>query len=163
MRKNTIFQLLGIGVLVYATLYISVKPSYVGGNSMEPALKNKERFFANKLAYTFSDPQRGDIVVYRNPKNENHSLISRIIGLPGDMVKLSNGIVYVNNQKLDEPYAISSTLPLNPAVMDEGKVYTVTLGSYFLLGDNRESIKLDSREFGFVSKKNLEGKYWIKY
>lgn len=125
---------------------------------MEPGLQDQERIFINKLAYKLEDIQRGDIVVFRYPRDTRKSFIKRVIGLPGDRVRVSDGRVYLNGKLTSEPYVPDEFLDARsyPEVK-------VPPDSYFVLGDHR-SMSNDSRDFGPVARNYIYGKavfgYW---
>lgn len=125
--------------------------STVLGNSMAPAVKNGELFFSLRIHTFLFPPKRGEIIVV----NDGQGLaVKRIIGLPGETIRMQWGSVYVNDQKLEEPY-------LAPNVSTWGWVKTkrVTLGpgKYFVMGDNRKH-SLDSRTYGPISRQQILGK-----
>jgi len=148
-------------VCVLASFIIIVfvyQPVKVEGGSMEPGLEDQERIFINKLVYRFESIGRGDIVVFRYPRDTHKSFIKRVIGLPGDRIRISSGHVYVNDFELDEPY-------VPPDYLD-ARSYSDTVvpnNAYFLLGDHR-NMSNDSREFGPVMRSYIYGKavfgYW---
>ena len=134
------------------------QPVKVEGGSMEPGLEDQERIFINKLVYRLESIGRGDIVVFRYPRDTRKSFIKRVIALPGDRVRIDYGHVYLNGQLVAEPYV--------PAEYLDGKSYpesVVPANSYFVLGDHR-SMSNDSREFGPVLRGYIYGKavfgYW---
>ena len=146
---------LGLAAFIILFLYQPVK---VEGTSMAPGLEDQERIFINKFVYTWEPVQRGDIVVFRYPRDPSKSYIKRVIGVAGDRVRIESGRVYVNGQALGEDYVPSGYL-------DSGS-YPETLvpaGSCFVLGDHR-NMSNDSREFGSVEQKYIYGKavfiYW---
>lgn len=125
----------------------------VDGNSMQPTLYDGERVFVSKLVYHFRSPKRGEIIVFRYPSDPSRDFIKRVIGLPGDTVRIETGKVYVNGVPLDEPYLQVST---------QGQYSTggkVPEGTVFVLGDNR-NFSLDSRDpsVGFVRIELIKGK-----
>jgi len=126
-------------------------------SSMEPTIMVNDRIIAGRLNYMFSEPKRGDIVVFKYPDDESVLFVKRIIGLPGDTVSISKGSVYINDQKLDEPY-------LTTTIVGNFGPYTVPEGSYFMMGDNRNNSK-DSRYWNntFVKKDKILGKALFKY
>jgi signal peptidase I len=134
------------------------QPVKVEGGSMEPGLEDQERIFINKLVYRFESIERGDIVVFHYPRDTRKSFIKRVIGLPGDHIKISYGRVFVNNHLLAEPYVPADYLDArsNPEII-------VPASAYFVLGDHR-SMSNDSREFGPVMRGYIYGKavfgYW---
>ncbi len=134
------------------------QPVKVEGGSMEPGLEDQERIFINKLVYRLESIERGDIVVFRYPRDTHKSFIKRVIGLPGDRIYISYGHVYVNSKQLLEPYVPSDYL--------DARSYpemVVPNNAYFVLGDHR-SMSNDSRDFGPVMRSYIYGKavfgYW---
>jgi signal peptidase I len=127
----------------------------VDGNSMEPTLQNGEFVIVNKLAYKLGSPKIGDVVVFHYPRDPSQEYIKRIIGLPGDHVNIMNGLVYLNDEILPEPYIAA------PA---RNKFETnVPEDSLFVLGDNRNNSS-DSRSWGPLPTEYVIGKalfiYW---
>jgi signal peptidase I len=127
----------------------------VDGFSMEPTLHSGEYVIVNKVTYYLDDPQRGDIVVFHFPRQPDQEYIKRIIGLPGDEIRITDGVVYVNDQMLDEPY-----INADPAYTG---TWTVPDTQFFVLGDNRNNSS-DSHNWGFVPIDYMIGKavfvYW---
>ena len=118
--------------------------------SMLPTLKEGNYYLINKYIYLVSQPQRGDIVVLRPHPYDSDQYIKRVIGLSEETLLISGGKVYINGRPLDEPYAIGDTYPnLGPI--------QIRKNSYFVMGDNRVESH-DSRHFGTVGLKNVEGK-----
>jgi signal peptidase I len=154
---------LAFSVLIAVVLIVFIyQPVKVEGTSMMPALKNDERIFINKFTYRFGlgSIQRGDTVVFWYPLDPTKSYIKRVIGIPGDRVRIASGHVYVNDRPLVEDYVTdrdNGSWP--PALRDQA----VPPGRYFVLGDNRGSSS-DSRSWGFVPRENIYGKavfaYW---
>ncbi|GFZ32894.1 signal peptidase I [Clostridium zeae] len=140
--------------------------------SMENTLHDGQELLVDKVSYDFTEPQRGDVVIFLENrsrdnsfsdfkiflddviqrKQENTRLVKRVIGLPGDEIDLRDGYVYVNGEKLNETYTQGTTVKQGvnfPLKVSEGKL--------FVLGDNRE-VSIDSRSFGLIDKKQVEGK-----
>lgn len=145
--------------IIIPVRYFLIQPFYVKGASMEPNFYDYEYLIIDEISYRFNDPERGQVVVLRDPSHESQYFIKRIIGLPGDEVSIIDNKVVVNGVDLDESTYLDST---EMTVADSGK-RTVTLqdGEYFVLGDNRE-VSYDSRRFGPVSKKEFIGRVWIR-
>ena len=124
---------------------------------MEPGLEDQERIFINKLAYRLESIERGDIVVFRYPRDPRKSFIKRVIGLPGDRVRVTEGRVFVNGEFLNEPY-------VQEDYRDSRSYHEIVVppGSYFVLGDHR-SMSNDSREFGPVAQSFIYGKAVFSY
>ena len=142
----------------------------VPSGSMMPTILVGDRIFINKLAYDlkvpfttwqvakWADPQRGDIVVFRYPRDTSKSYIKRVIGVAGDRIRIENGQVFVNEEALGEEYV--------PSEYADARSYpevVVPRNSYFVLGDHR-TMSNDSRDFGPVNERYIYGKavfgYW---
>ena len=150
---------LAIFVLVYLFLF---QPHQVKGNSMHPSFEDGQYILTDKISYRFSEPQRGDVVVFKAPKNEKLEYIKRIIGLPGEKVKISNGNVMINDELLNEDYLQSSLTTSAGAYLMEGETGYLADGEYFVMGDNRNHSS-DSRDWGFVPVENIMGKTFFRY
>lgn len=155
MRDVAVSVVLAVVLIVF--IYQPVK---VEGTSMMPSLVDQERIFINKFTYRFGigDIERGDLVVFWFPMDRSKSYIKRVIGLPGDIVRIDDGQVFVNRRPLDEPYV--------PAEYRDHQSYPETQvprGKYFVLGDHRSSSN-DSRSWGMVDREFVYGKavfvYW---
>lgn len=127
----------------------------VDGSSMVPTLNDGQFVMVNRLVYKYSDPGRGDVVVFHYPRDPEQEYIKRIIGLPGDSVIINGGDIFVNGEQLDEPYIAATTRASGE--------WQVPGDHIFVLGDNRNNSQ-DSRNFGFVSMDHVIGKaifiYW---
>ena len=127
--------------------------------SMETTVMTGDRLYGNRLAYINSQPQRGDIVIFRYPDNEKELFIKRVIGLPGDKVEIKDGLVYINDSKtpLSEPY-------VNGTPVGSFGPYEVPADSYFMMGDNRNN-SADSRFWrnSYVHKDKILGEAWFRY
>ena len=145
-------------VFVFFIYFFVFQPVKVEGGSMEPGLEDQEHICINRLVYRFESIERGDIIVFRYPRDTRKSFIKRVIGLPGDHIHIAYGHVYVNDEQLSEPYVPSDYLDARsyPDIV-------VPNNSYFVLGDHR-SMSNDSREFGPVMRSYIYGKaifgYW---
>jgi signal peptidase I len=146
---------LAISAFIIVFLYQPVK---VEGTSMMPSLDDQERIFINKFVYRIEPIQRGDIVVFRYPRDPAKSFIKRVIGVAGDHVRIADGRVFLNAKMLEENYV--------PGVYQDERSYpeiVVPPDSYFVLGDHR-SLSNDSRDFGPVDASYIYGKavfgYW---
>src|SRR6201996_3194985 len=134
---------LAISAFIIIFLYQPVK---VEGTSMMPSLEDQERIFVNKFVYRLEPIERGDIVVFRYPRDPSKSYIKRVIGMAGDKIRIDGGQVYVNGEALDEDY-------VPPAYIDS-RSFPETIvppHCYLVLGDHR-SMSNDSREFGPVNQ-----------
>lgn len=167
-----------LALLIFLLVRAVVQNFKVEGSSMEPTLHSGQYLLVNKAAYFYIDwsrvsrylpflntvegkthlfgsPQRGDVVVFRFPRDPSRDFIKRVIGLPGDTVEVRTGRVYINGAPLDEPYLTDSphyTVPRETLASD----------NYFVLGDNRNSSS-DSHVWGVVPRENIVGKAWVVY
>ncbi len=143
-----------IAALIIVFLYQPVK---VEGTSMMPWLTDQERIFINKFVYKFEDIQRGDVVVFWYPMDTSKSYIKRVVGLPGETVRILNGRVFVNGRPLPEPYVVTD-------YVDQQSYQGVRVepGHYYVLGDHRNSSN-DSRSWGTVSREYIYGKAVLVY
>ena len=114
-----------------------------------------------KVLYKTGDPERGDIIVFKFPLNENQDFIKRVIGLPGETIEIRDKAVYIDGQPIDEPY-VRHTKVDNMPVRDNFGPFTIPEGEYFMMGDNREGSH-DSRFWGTVKRSKLVGKALIIY
>jgi signal peptidase I len=146
---------LAISCFIIIFLYQPVK---VEGTSMMPSLEDQERIFVNKFVYRLEPIRRGDIVVFRYPRDPSKSFIKRVVGLAGDRVEIDAGRVFVDGKLLDEDYV--------PRAYEDQRSYPemiVPPDCYFVLGDHR-TLSNDSRDFGPVNERYIYGKavfgYW---
>jgi signal peptidase I len=146
---------LAIAAFIIIFLYQPVK---VEGTSMMPGLEDQERIFVNKFVYRWEPIERGDIVVFRYPRDTSKSYIKRVVGIAGDRIRIENGQVFVNGEALDEDY-----VPSDYADARSFAEVVVPRNSYFVLGDHR-TMSNDSRDFGPVNERFIYGKavfgYW---
>ncbi len=150
-----------IAVMLLAFIFKAVvfQPFVVDGISMEPTYHNGEYLIVNKLVYKLEKPNRGDVVVLRPPDAQDVTYIKRIIGLPGDTIKISSGNVYVNGQILNESYLASGdTTTTTNTNLSQG--IKLADNEYWVMGDNRNHSS-DSRVFGPLPKDNIVGKAWL--
>lgn len=139
--------------------YFLIQPFYVKGASMEPNFYDQEYLIIDELTYRFRDPFRGEIVVFKYPRDPSQYFIKRVVGLPGETIEVTGGNVMIYNTQhpnglvLEEAYLEESTT---------GKI-RVTLGEneYYVFGDNRDS-SLDSRSFGAITRDYVIGRVWVR-
>jgi signal peptidase I len=148
-----------VSLLVSAFFIVFLyQPVKVEGTSMMPVLDDQERVFINKFIYRLELISRGDIVVFRYPKDTSKSYIKRVIGVAGDRIRIEEGLVYLNGQALDETY-----VPPEYFYWRSYPETRVPPGCYYVLGDHR-NLSNDSRDFGPVDKQYIYGKavfvYW---
>jgi signal peptidase I len=155
-----------VGILAFAIRYFVLQPFIVEGSSMVPRFQTDDYLLVDKLSYRFKEPQRGDIVVFRYPFDITVNYVKRIIGLPGETIRIRSGQVFLINEahpegiKLAEPYINDGAQTMLPAGATE-KDFVVPKDSYFVMGDNRPASS-DSREWGMLPKDDLIGKVVIQ-
>lgn len=151
-----ILETVALTVLIFLGIHFTVQNFLVDGPSMRPGLHTGEYVLVNKLAYTFHQPERGDVIVFELPQDTSENLIKRVIGLPGDKVVITETSLTVNGVTLNEPY-------INDLNGPPAETVTVPPNEYFVMGDNRP-VSDDSRDWGFVPKDDIIGKavmvYW---
>jgi signal peptidase I len=121
--------------------------------------------FTDKRILVFTEPKRGDVIVFKYPKDPDRDFIKRVIGVGGDVVEERNKVIYVNGKPLKEPYVQHTDTDIRPAgydVRDNFGPITVPEGKLFVMGDNRDQ-SYDSRYWGFVDLKDVKGKAVIIY
>lgn len=163
-NKNGFLKSLLKDLLVAAVLAILlmqfIKPTIVQQTSMEPTLHPHDYLLLNKQAYRFSEPERGDIVVFHTDlKTETGAeklLIKRIIGLPGETISIMDGGVYIDGKLVKEDY-----LPDDLLTAGEVTDYKIPKSSYFVMGDNRP-VSNDSRQLGTIAKERFIGKAFVR-
>ena len=147
------------GVLAFLIITFVAQSFVVEGSSMEETLQHGERLIVNKLVYRFSEPDRGEIVVFTPQGAEDNRYIKRIIGLPGDTVYIQDGEVFVNGEPLEEDYIKEEMREVG-----ESGPFEIPEDSYFVLGDNRNH-SADSRFpnlVGYVDEDNIHGRaLWV--
>ncbi len=152
--------------LVFALVYVFIgQLMEVSGNSMYPTYLDQEKIVVEKVSLKFKEINRGEVVIFQHPQiKEKHLLIKRVVGLPGEVFRISGGFVYINGKKLDEPYLGPNirTYELENGVIKEDVDYPIDANSYVLLGDNRIQ-STDSRYFGEVSKDSIVGRSFLVY
>ena len=129
---------------------------------MYATLHHHEYVLVNKLAYVRSEPQHGDIIVFNYPLEPSEQFVKRVIAVPGDVIEIRQGVVYVNGEKIVEPYISRGAQIAGLTVRDELSDRSVPADSYFVMGDNRRGSR-DSREWGFLPRKFIVGKVWVAY
>lgn len=158
--KNIILDWVKTFIIALAIAYIVnsfvIVNAIVPTGSMEPSISPGDRLFAFRLSYTFSDPERGDVVVF-DSNHEEKLLVKRVIGLPGETLEIKDGLIYINGLVLEDDFTEEVTLGhFGPFVVPEGE--------YFMMGDNRDNSH-DSRFWvnPYIEQKNIKGKIIVRY
>lgn len=158
MFLGEILESVAIAVILAVIIrFFLFQPFYIPSGSMEPTLKPGDRIIVNKLIYRYSQPKRGDIMVFKYPRDPQRDFIKRVVGLPGETIDIKDSIVYINNSVIPQPF-------LEPG-LKFGSFGPVDIpdNSYFMMGDNRNNSE-DSRVWGTLPSENIVGKamfiYW---
>ena len=156
--SREIIRTVVIAIVIFFALRATINSSVVISGSMEPGLKIGERILVSKVVYNFHEPRRGDVIVFRYPLNPEVEYIKRVIGLPGEIVEVTDDGIYIHRVDgsgilLDEPYV--KEMAIQPYISD-----TVPEGEYFVLGDNRNNSG-DSRTGWTVPRENIIGQAWL--
>lgn len=146
-----------LAVVLFVVLQFAFQNTIVEGSSMEPNFVDREWLLVSKLSYRLADPIRGDVIVFWAPDQERKEFIKRVIGLPGEIVSVRQGVVYIDDVRLDEPWQpVADDTSFGP--------YVVPAGQYFVMGDNRPKSN-DSRTWngagGALESERIIGKAWL--
>ncbi len=123
---------------------------------MRPALESSQFLLVNKLAYVAGEPERGDVIVFRSPRNPSEDLVKRVVALPSETVEIRNGFVLVDGRRLDEVLYLEATVTSDMSAVD------VPANAYFVMGDNRAQSS-DSRRIGSIAAGSIVGRVWLVY
>jgi len=150
-----ILETIVLTLIIFFVIQTLVRNFRVVGTSMEPNLYNGQYLIIDKVSYRFSEPQVGDVVVFEPPNRPGEDYVKRIIGLPGQLVEIRDGQVFIDNKPLEEPYMVRrGSYSMEPR--------RVGPDEYFVLGDNRDSSS-DSHMWGMLPRANIVGRAWISY
>lgn len=158
-----ILQTVVLAAAIFVVIYLfAAQPHLVKGSSMEPNFQNGDYILTEKVSYKLRNPRQGEVIVFKAPNRPDADYIKRVIALPGDTVRLTEGNIYVNDQLLSETYEPNEFRTFAGRFIREGQQFTLPEGTYFVLGDNR-SHSSDSREFGPVNKEAIIGRALFRY
>lgn len=159
--KDTIQVIVFAAILTFVLRSFVIEAFQIPSGSMIPTLQIGDRLLVDKIVCKFTGFHRKDIVVFipppeaRTPETGDSDYIKRIIGVPGDKIQVSNGIVYLNDKPQDEPYiAEKPNYNFGPVTVPEGEL--------FVMGDNRNN-SFDSHAWGFLPQKNVEGRAFARF
>lgn len=153
------FSIIAILIVVPIRMFVA-QPFIVSGASMDDTFTSGEYLIIDQVTYQFNEPSRGDVIVFRYPKDPSKFFIKRVIGKPGDTVTIEDGKVTISNEDnpegitLDEPYIKS---------MEPAPLFTEELGNreYFVMGDNRDRSS-DSRSWGVLQEERIVGRAFLR-
>lgn len=149
------------GITIALVRYYLFKPFYVKGASMEPNFLDHEYLIIDELSYRLHEPKRGEVIVFRYPNNPKEYFLKRIIGLPGERVKVSEGVVTIYNDAHPEGLSIKEEYIPSDIVTEGEKIMSLNKNQYFVMGDNRPN-SFDSRRFGPVDENLIVGRTWLR-
>jgi signal peptidase I len=159
-------QVGGLAVVLFLVIHLAVQPVRVIGSSMYPTVSDQDYLIATTIDYRFHQPQRGDIVILRDPYDSSLDFIKRVIAVPGDYLLIRNGQTYIDGRLLNEPYVnrqeqwtLNANWPTTGAAGPEGNL--IPPNQYFVMGDNRNHSS-DSRSFGAVPRSSIEARGWLR-
>lgn len=150
MWRELIETVVSAGIIAFIIITFIGQVTVVKGASMEDTLFNRERLICNKIVYRLTGPKHGEIVIFKPPIDQNHNYIKRVIAVEGDSVKIVDGVVFLNGDRLEEDYVEHRSFESMAEI-------TVPKDSYFVMGDNRSNSS-DSRFWGFVPETNIIGR-----
>ncbi len=158
-----------LALALYLVITFAVQTVHVIGLSMYPTVDDQDYLIAAKLPYRLHSPERGDIIIMRDPFDSSKDFIKRVIALPGERLRIRAGKVYVNGRLLEEPYQAGSEPwivnaewpPPGSAAAGDPEGGLIPPKSYFVMGDNRNHSS-DSRLFGAVKADQIEAKAWVR-
>ena len=154
-----VYFVIVLGISIFIVAFVGQR-TIVEGTSMNPTLNDKDNLIVDKVTYRFHDPERFDVVVFPYQHKKHTYYIKRIIGLPGERIRIDkDGTIYINGQELVEDYG-------NEVILDAGRAEEeILLGEdeYFVMGDNRNNSS-DSRDYmvGNVNRKDFIGRAWLR-
>jgi len=168
-----------LAMVIFLALQFALRNYQVEGSSMHPTLEQGEYVLVNKLVYfhigfeglahfipymdseentnlfPFHPPRRGEVMIFRFPEDDTRDFVKRVVGIPGDLVEIRQGQLYVNEEAQDEPYVIYNSVANMPGIL-------IQKDEYFVLGDNRIASN-DSRNWGPVPTENIIGRAWVTF
>mgnify|MGYP005838228329 CR=1 FL=1 len=154
LRELLEVVVISVGIAAFLITFV-IQAFYIPSRSMEPTLEPGDRILVNKFIYRFQEPKHEDVIVFKFPLDPRRDFIKRVIAVENDKIEIRDGIVYVNDKKIDEPY-IKESFPGNYGP------YEVPAKHLFMLGDNRNNSE-DSRFWGALPRENVVGKAMVIY
>lgn len=156
---ETILYIASAILLAAIIQLLIIRPFIVSGTSMDPVVKNGQYLIIDEVTYRFHTPQRGDVIVFKAPPEPTKYYIKRVIGLPGDTVKITEGLITIINK--DHPKGFTLNEPYITHLSTDSGTYTVPQNEYFVMGDNRSG-SYDSRAWGFLPAANISGRALVR-
>ncbi len=148
-------------LIVVPIRYFIFQPFFVKGQSMEPNFSDGDYLIVDEISYRFREPERGEVIIFKYPKNPSQNYIKRIIGLPGEKIEIEEGKILIYNNK-EEEIMLDESNYLSSLILTLG-AFNVELSEneYFVLGDNRTA-SFDSRQWGLLPRENIIGRALVR-
>jgi signal peptidase I len=156
---ENILYIIGAVILAGIIQAFIIRPFIVSGTSMDPVIQNGQYLIIDEVTYHFHGPQRGDVIVFKAPPEPTKYYIKRVIGLPGDTVKIVDGKVTIIDTAHPEGFTLAE--PYLTHLSTDSGTYVVPAGEYFVMGDNRSG-SYDSRAWGFLPDANIRGRALVR-
>jgi signal peptidase I len=160
--RNLFENILYLGIAIVLALGVQhfiFRPFIVSGSSMDPTFKSKDYLIVDEISYRFHEPRRGDVIIFKAPPEPTKFYIKRVIGLPGETVKIEGTKVTIINKEHPDGMTLSENFITHPQI--GSLTFTVPNDSYFVMGDNRAG-SYDSREWGAVPAANIRGRAYLR-
>lgn len=153
------FSLIALLIVIPIRMFIA-QPFIVSGASMEETFQSGEYLIVDQASYYFHDPKRGDIVIFRYPRDPSKFFIKRVIGIPGDTITITDNVVRISNDESPEGFTLDESYIKS---MNKGTTLTEVLksGEYFVMGDNRDQSS-DSRTWGILEEDKIVGRAFLR-
>ncbi len=152
-----------VSASVFVVVYLFLmQPHQVKGSSMFPTFETGQYLLTDKVTLKRRDPARGDVIVFKSPLDENFDFIKRVLAVPGDTILIQGGYVYLNGEKLEEPYLPNDYTTSGGRFLRDGMEYLVQDSTIIAIGDNRDHSS-DSRDWGPVPYENIVGRAFFRY
>lgn len=161
VREFITLTFISAGIIVLVFWFVG-QPLEISGGSMLPNIEDGEQIIVEKISIKNTPPKRGEVVIVRHPQNDNVFIIKRVVGLPGEKIKFTDGNVYINDEKLEEPYLANTIKTVGRTFLQDDTEYMIPQSNYFVLGDNRED-SADSRTWGTIELGKVVGRPVLVY
>lgn len=150
-------------VIIVPVRYFLIQPFYVKGASMEPNFHDFQYLIIDELSYRFHAPARGEVIVFRYPRDPQEFFIKRVIGLPGETVQVKEGGIFIYNKEHPDGWRLNESYLATGKVTEANTDNKILLkdNEYYVFGDNRDASQ-DSRSFGPVNKSFIVGRVWLR-
>jgi len=157
-----IFKIFVVSLAIIIPIrYFLIQPFFVQGASMEPNYEDGEYLIIDEISYRFREPERGEVIVFKYSQNPSEFFIKRIIGLPGETIKIQNSAIIIENKANPRGFVLDESSYLKNVPAMGQQTTTLKEDEFFVLGDNRAA-SFDSRRWGVLPRSDIIGKVWIR-